>query len=176
MTIDELRKLNDDDNYNATWEKLQKLYNGHTVPYIHYDNAEDNIDFWSKILDSVVDEEIKQMLFVMISELSWYSSLDIDGYTEEALKEICKADIDGRLIISPFAIGDKIVTSDDPYPMQVSEIIYNKSGIHINAKRYERVTRYDYNEHNLDEKTLKKYMLSSIEDNDFCKHIVYEDW
>ncbi len=174
MTIEELRKLNNDENYNNTWIKIQRLKGQKPV---HYDNAENNLKFWSDFFDCISDEEVKQVLFILMSEYSWYENLGVDSYDEEYIREILKADEEYRLIISPFSIGDNICQDNDTYPMEVDAIIYDKKGVHIKAKRYESMTRYDYREYEFNESKFKDLRLANKdEDCDLIKHIESFDY
>lgn len=166
MTIEELNKLSDEANYENALNKFYKLYGDcNIIP------KETDLNFWSNILDGVTDEETKQMLFVLITELAWYKRLDV-GYDIEELEEIFNADVDDRLIISPFAVGDNIIADDSRYPMKVTAIVYDKYGLNIKTERYECVTRYDFNEYKLNGKELRKYKVTK-KDPDGCIHITH---
>ena len=178
MTIEELRRLNDDDNYNQVLKKIYECYDNAKTYEVHYNHAEDHLDFWSNMLDQIEDENIKQLCFVLLSEISWYKTSGYETIVEELdnneLKELENAFCEGRLFISPFNIGAHIATKDDPYTMEVKEIIINENGFNIKAERYECVTSYDFHEYELSEKDLKKYNYS--EKTDGCKHTVSYDW
>ena len=178
MTIEELRRLNDDDNYSNAWGKIQKLQGNKPV---HYGHAEENLEFWSNFFDGMSDEEMKQALFVLMSEYSWHTSLGIHYFDEEYIREIVQAEEEYRLFISPFAIGDNVCTDDEQYPMEIMSITYDQKGMHVRAKRYEVYTQCDYREYNLDEHELNKFRVATDEDYLYeelngCKHTTSFDW
>ena len=178
MTINELNKLQNEENFDNALEQL-KLLSGekhHIAPLFGEYESEKSLNFLDKLLNSISDKEVRQMIFVIVNELAWYEHFGLeDVFDSEYIEKIIQAEQNDRLIISPFAIGDKICKPDDPYPMEVKAIIYDESGIHIKTERYECVTSYDYKEHIIEKDDLEKYQVSN-EDCDECPHVTSYDW
>ena len=108
MTIEELKKL--DDKYGepgSALEDIQSLIDNKRILNFNDRTSEKTISFWSKILDGISDEYVRELVYEVFSEYIYYHELDCF----DDLEEVSKAYDDDRCFIFDFKPGDFIATN-----------------------------------------------------------------
>lgn len=127
MLIDELKKL--DDKYGSSDSALSDVFDLIVVKKIlnFEDRISDNtIDFWSRILDNISDEYVKELVYEVFSEYIFYR--ERDHFDVEEWNEINKAYLDDRLFIFPFKPGDFIKRRYSDIPEKITSIAMHSAG------------------------------------------------
>lgn len=105
MTIAELKKL--DDKYGASGSALDDicaLILDKRILNFNDRISDKTISFWSRVLDGISDEYIKELVYEVFSEYIYYRELDcFDDF-----EEVSKAYDDDRCFIFDFKPGDFI--------------------------------------------------------------------
>ena len=107
MTIDELKQL--DDKYGSSDSALEEIFKDIVCRRtLSFDNrlSDEHLSFWSKILDSITNEHVKELVYEVFSEYIYYRELD----HFDDLKELSEAYLDDRCFIFNFKPGDFIAT------------------------------------------------------------------
>lgn len=173
MTIEKLKRFNKYENWKEMYDKIYQEYQGHIPKFC--DNLDDmddkELEFWSKILDCINDEEIQRMLYMMLVEASACYWL-IDCMDIEELKEIIDAYFDERLFVSPFKPGDYI-SKNGSNPEKVVSVTFDDATCwpSINTERNVVVTDVKTINNDIKPSDCKKYKVV----NEPQKYTLYID-
>ena len=118
MTIDELKQL--EDKYGSESTVICDVADLIDKKVLRFENrlSEEALPFWSKILDHIDDNYVKQLIYEVIQEYVYYHERDCF----DDLDELYQAFMDDRLFIFPFKPGDFIQKSYDSPPEQIISI------------------------------------------------------
>ena len=142
MTIDELKRL--DDKYGDGAEALcdmQDIIDEGNILCDENRISDKSMPFWSRILDSISDEYVKELVYEVFSEYIYYRERDhFDDFDE-----VSKAYLEDRCFVFDFKPGDFIATKYGK-PEKVISVTMNHAGCYpvINTEqRYveERVVK-----------------------------------
>lgn len=107
MTLTELKKLNEEYDSGGLFDFNDLLRQNGLSKWDNRD-SEESLMFWSKILDSINDENIKKLVYYTFAELIYYKEKLTDIYYDlDELSDACK---DDRCFIFDFIPGDFIKT------------------------------------------------------------------
>lgn len=107
MTIDELKRLDDKycDRAEALCDMQDMIYEGNIL-YDENRISDKSMPFWSRILDSISDDYVKELVYEVFSEYIYYRERDCF----DDLDELSKAYLEDRCFIFDFKPGDFIAT------------------------------------------------------------------
>jgi DNA relaxase NicK len=133
MTIEELKKI--DDKYGesgSALEDITSLILDKRILNFNDRISDETISFWSKILDGISDEYVKELVYEVFSEYIYYRELDCF----DDLEELSKAYYDDRCFIFDFKPGDFIATKYGE-PEKVISITMHGAGCYpvVNTER-----------------------------------------
>ena len=133
MTIDELKQL--DDKYGNSDSALEEIFEDIVCRRtLSFDNrlSDEHLPFWSKILDSITNEHVKELVYEVFSEYIYYRELD----HFDDLKELSEAYLDDRCFVFDFKPGDFIATKYGK-PEKVISITMHNAGCYpvVNTER-----------------------------------------
>ena len=159
MTLDELKQL--DNKYGESQSALDDIYDLIKIKKsLKFDDriSDTTIQFWSRILDNITDDYVKELVYEVFSEYIFYCEKDVFCGADE-WDEISEAYLDDRLFIFPFKPGDFICKKYSNNPEKIISItMYNASCYPvINTELRHIVNRVEVIENEIDYHDIIKY-------------------
>ena len=146
MTINELKQL--EDKYGSKSAVIGDVADLIAKKVLRIDNrlSEETLPFWSKVLDHVDDDYVKQLVYEAIQEYVYYHERDCF----DDIDELSQAFMDDRLFVFPFKPGDFIQKSYDSPPEQIISIEMTEAGcyptINTEKRTVEKIVNITHNE------------------------------
>ena len=126
MTINELKQL--DDKYGSDAQALSDMCDLIILKHtLSFENrvSDETISFWSRILDNIHDDYVKELVYDVFSEYIFYR--ERDHFDVEEWNELTQAYLDDRLFIFPFKPGDFIQKRYSDCPEKITSISMNSA-------------------------------------------------